>query len=276
MASKRAGETLIARETIPRHYFLQSSSFRVVLEYPRARANSPPLLRTCYSARRGTVFQLAGSSAIWIILSRKERFLISNSPNVRCFCCTGRLARYLPRNASASAPRHFVNVPFPRGKLFESLFYRSIFQVKPSIHILHCPSHLKSDGHFTFHASFDRFQKRYPSVFASMNARRYEIAMKCYGWSVSQIYPIYVTPLNSCENRLGEYFLLILSSKFLPFFFNHRLIELSSKIFRGKKNTRQQKQTIYPVDLPAIGISRAKLVEGVSPVGWIDPRNARP
>lgn len=37
MASKRAGETLIARETIPRHYFLQSSSFRVVLEYPRAR-----------------------------------------------------------------------------------------------------------------------------------------------------------------------------------------------------------------------------------------------
>lgn len=191
------------------------------------------------------MFQLAGSSAIWIILSRKERFLISNSPNVRCFCCTGRLARYLPRNASASAPRHFVNVPFPRGKLFESLFYRSIFQVKPSIHILHCPYHLKSDGHFTFHASFDRFQKRYPSVFASMNARRYEIAMKCYGWSVSQIYPIYVTPLNSCENRLGEYFLLILSSKFLPFFFNHRLIELSSKIFRRKKNTRQQKQTIY-------------------------------
>lgn len=86
----------------------------------RARANSPPLLRTCYSARRGTLFQLAGSSAIWIILSRKERFLISNSPNVRCFCCTGRLARYLPRNASASAPRHFVNVPFPRGKVCES------------------------------------------------------------------------------------------------------------------------------------------------------------
>ena len=145
VASKQLVETLIARETIPRHYFLcRAPRFQLFLGL-LARAR-PPLLRTCYCARRGILFQLAGSSAIWIILSRKERFLISNSPNVRCFCCTGRLARYLPRNASASAPRHFVNVPFPRRKVREATPWFchpiSVFQVK----VRECP-HSGSNFH---------------------------------------------------------------------------------------------------------------------------------